>query len=1189
MKFCGGCGAALARRCPLCEAEVPSGFRFCGQCGASLQESGVRPLPASAMPTPAAPSGSPSAVQTGVPPLTAAVAARSIAAYTPKHLAEKILQSRSALEGERRQVTVLFADVAGFTSLAEHLDPEEVHRIINRCFELITAEVHRFEGTINQYTGDGVMALFGAPIAHEDSPRRAVHAALGIQRALRDYGRESHAQRGVTLQMRIGLNTGPVVVGRIGDDLRMDYTAVGDTTNLAARMQQIARPGSVMITEATHHFVEGFFDTLELGEVDVKGRAPVKAWEVLRPRGRRSRLDVAAERGLTPLVGRGQELRVLLERFADVKAGRGQVVSLVGEAGIGKSRLVYEFRQRLAQQDEGVTWLEGQCVSFGQSIPYLPLVDQLRRNFSIDELDGETEIIAKVEHGMRRMGQLEAHLPYIRFLLAVDPGDPSVAAMDPLARRRRVFEAVRALSLRGASIRPIVFVFEDLHWMDSSTEEYLGAFLDSVAAVPILMLLTYRTDYTPPFGARSFHTSLMLRSLSAAETIAIAGNVLGTDRFPEQVKTALLDKAEGIPLFVEEVAKTLLDLGILRREEGGLRVVKGLAEASVPDTIHDILMARLDRLGDEGKRTVQLAAVIGRRFLVRLLDRVAGMKDRLDGLLAELKALEIVYEQGLLPEPAYIFKHAVIQDVAYNSLLRERRRELHRRVGEAIEELFADRLAEHCEELAHHYVNGEHWSKAFTYLVKSGDRAKDAYANQVALDFYASALDVAARVVPPVSPRQIMEVHQRRSAVLFLLTRYPDAIVESQRVLALAREAGDRWMEAEGQADLALTYYATFSSDNIPLVNDAAEAARALAEETGHQRVLAKALNYLGLVDQVRGELAKANRKLEESLRIAEPGGFRDAEVQSLVWLGAHAEWQGQFREAIHILRRTEATAAEIHDGFFELLAPAFSCLAHIALGEYGAGMHVLNQALAKARERNNVFVQGRLINTQGWLYQELGDFARAHEANRESVDIGRRIKNSNVEISAEVNIGLDHLGLGEPQRALAHLEDCLTRIEKFGFGAHRWRWSIHAAVYLGEALLVLGEPEQAVVQADKALIQARTTGSMKYVGKALALRGEAARRARAWSDAERDLGEALTVARRIGYPTLTWQAAHGLALAQAGAGKTEEAFATSRLAADTIAGIAAAAPEPALRRTFLAWPRVQAVQDMMEKLTRSG
>ena len=344
------------------------------------------------------------------PPLPAAGSVnapeREPLSYTPKHLADKILTARSALEGERKQVTVLFADTAGFVALARDLDPEVLHEVMDHCFRLLTAEVHRLEGTINQYTGDGVMALFGAPIAHEDSPRRAVHSALGMQRTIQDFGRELQAQRDLRLQMRIGLNTGLVVVGKIGDDLRMDYTAVGNTTNLAARLQQLAEPGTVVISETTHRLVAGFFETRDLGVHAIKGyMEPVRVYEVLRTRGRRTRLEVAAERGLTPHVGRDRELTTLLDLFQQAKAGHGQAVSITGEACIGKSRLVLECRRALAAAGETVTWLEGQCLSFGQAIPYLPVVDQLQANFGIEEADGEPEIIAKVEDSMRRMGR----------------------------------------------------------------------------------------------------------------------------------------------------------------------------------------------------------------------------------------------------------------------------------------------------------------------------------------------------------------------------------------------------------------------------------------------------------------------------------------------------------------------------------------------------------------------------------------------------------------------------------------------------------------------------------------------------------------------------------------------------------------------------------------------------------------
>ncbi len=1161
-RFCDQCGAPLETRCPACQAALRPGARFCGTCGQRL--------------------GAPTAA-TVAPPVPAAAAAPP-AAYTPRHLADKILKGRSALEGERRQVTVLFADLAGFTTLAERRDPEEVHSIIDRCFEIITAEVHRFEGTVNQYTGDGVMALFGAPIAHEDSARRAAHAALGIQRAMRDLAQALRAERGIDLALRIGLNTGPVVVGRIGDDLRMDYTAVGDTTNTAARMQQTARAGSVVVSEATQRALAGFFETLDLGEIPVKGRTPVRAFEVLRPRGRRSRLEVAAERGLTPLVGRTRELDVLMDRFREVRAGRGQVVVLVGEAGMGKSRLLLEFRRRLAEAGEAVTWLEGQCVSFGQSIPFLPLTDQLRRNFGIEELDGEPEIIAKVEHGMRRMGRLDEHIPYVRALLAVDPGDPAVAAMDPAARRKRVFAAVRALSLRGAAIRPIVFVFEDLHWVDRSTEEYLGSLLDSVASVPILLLLTYRVGYTPPFGTRSFQTTVMLQSLSEAEAMAVAARVLGTDSLPEEVRAALSQKAEGVPLFVEEVTKTLLDLGVLRAENGGYRMARGVAEVSVPDTINGIIMARLDRLGEDGKRTVQLASVIGRQFLVRLLERIAGLTTQLEGLLGELKALEIVYELGALPEPAYIFKHAVIQDVAYNSLLLQRRRELHRAVGHAIEELYADRLTDHLEELAHHFRLGEVWPKAFEYSVRAGDKARAAYASQAALDAYAAALEAAQRGGLPAAA--VLGVRQARSRLLVLLSRHQEAIAEAEAMLAAAREAGDRRAEGEGLADLAHALYATFTGEHFERMKAAATEAVALGRALGDGHVVARGLTTLGAALQVEGDLAAADEAMEESLRISAASGLKDTVAGNQLWLAAHANWRGEFRRAISLAGRAIDTAAGFHDEWNESVGLAFLCLAHVGVGEYREGLAVINDALARARERSSIFNIGRLTNSLGWLYQELGDFRRAYELDREAAELGRAHRIPNVEISSLINLGLDHLHLGEPRRALDTLEEIHGRVER-AFGAHRWRWSAHLLVYLAETLLALDEPARALAEAERGLAQARATSSWKYVGKALALRGEIALRQGDPARAEHDLAEALATARRIEYPTLTWQAGALLARVQAERGRAEAAAETARVAAAALDLVAAGAPEPALAASFRAWPRVERARESLVRLAR--
>ena len=586
-RFCEQCGTPLEVKCPRCGATVSAGARFCGACGNQLV------VPAAIL-TESAHSK---------PLGTKSPSANAFIPDVPGHLAEKILSGRAALEGERRQLTVLFGDLANYTALSEKLDPEEVHRMVQRCFELVTAEIHRFEGTINQYGGDGFMALFGAPIAHEDAPRRAVHAALAIQRALGSFGKDLEKSSGLVVQMRIALNTGIVVVGRITDDLRMDYTAIGDTINLASRLQSAARPTSVVVSEATHRAIEGFFNTVDLGELQIRGHAPVHAFEVTGARSRRTRLQVTAERGLTPLVGRERELAALEDLFREVRSGRGQIVFIAGEAGIGKSRLLLEFRRRLEATGDPITWLEGRCVSFGQSIPMLPVIDQLHETFGIREGDGEPELIAKVEQGMRAMGGLEAETSYVRYLLSADPGDPAVAAMDASSRRKRLFDALRALMLRGATLRPLVLVLEDLHWSDTSTQEYLDFAMDSVAGVRAMMILTHRIGQTHPFPSRSFHTTLNLHHLSGAQALEMATSVLGATDFPEELKTALEQKAEGVPLYVEEMTKSLIDLGFLARENGHYRVTKALEDLSVPDTMQGIIMARLDRLGIDGKRT----------------------------------------------------------------------------------------------------------------------------------------------------------------------------------------------------------------------------------------------------------------------------------------------------------------------------------------------------------------------------------------------------------------------------------------------------------------------------------------------------------------------------------------------------------------------------------------------------------
>ena len=1149
-KFCRGCGVRLDAICPACRHPNLPGSRFCNDCGHQL----VADAP------------SPSIATTA--PASATRSDRSQASYTPKHLADKILKARSALEGERRQVTVLFADLAGFSALAEQRDPEEIHAIVERCFESIATEVHRFEGTINQYTGDGVMALFGAPIAHEDAPRRAAHAALAIQRAVRDLSGELAPQLQRSLQMRIGLNTGPVVVGKIGDDLRMDYTAVGDTTNVAARLQQSARPGSVLAGASTHRLIGGYFETLDLGELAVKGHAPVRAFEVLRARGRKTRLDVAGERGLSPLVGRDRELATLMEVFARVREGRGQVVFVAGEAGIGKSRLLLEFQRRLAAAGEPTTWLEGRCISFGQSSPLLPVVDQLRENFHIDEFDGEPEIIAKIEHGMRRLGSLEPHVPFVRYLLSVDPGDPAVVAMDAAQRRKRIFDAVLAMSLRGAARRPLVFVFEDLHWVDTSTEAYLAALIDSVAATRILVVATYRLGYSPPFGARSFQTNMTLSPLSEADAVAMAGRMLGVEGFPADVTRALLDKAEGVPLFIEEVTKTLLDLGILEFQNGGFRVVRPIRGAAVPDTINDIIMARLDRLGEDGKRTVQLASVIGRQFLRRLLERIAGLTGELEGFLQELKALEIIYEQGLLPEPSYIFKHAVIQDVAYQSLLVQRRKELHRAVGRAIEELYPDRLADHYEELAHHFVEGEQWDEAFRYSVLAGDRAAHTFASAEARRHYAQALEMASRARPAPSDRELASVHEKLGGVLYILAEFEAAVAEFERALTLIRPIGDRKQEMATLLGLANVYN---WGHKIGEVLSTVNAALAIATEIGDTAGQAGCHALRGeATGGVYGATVDAMRDSSEAVRLAREVGDPRLLAQCLTFAGRHLEWHGEYDAAVAHLREGLELARHEHSGY--LVGLSLFHLGHAALAraDYEGALGHYRSLLEYAEAAGDKLYLARLPNLFGGVSLEAFDLDEAIRFNSEGDETSRRIWPWPEPRGHSLwKLGLAHLYRGDHARAERAFREAESLRDLDNWG--RWTWEGSLWRSRGELALAEERYDDAWSWAARSLEAATQCRQRKHATRAVRLQGQILAAQGRLEDAARVLTASLDQARGLGTARESWlgQAALGHVLTRLGRERDAEGQLTA--AARTIESIAARLVTPQMRQRFLA------------------
>ena len=1157
VKFCGECGTRMEGLCPGCGTSNPPTNKFCHQCGQAL-----------------------------APPPTSAARFASPQSYTPPHLAEKILTSRTALAGERKQVTVLFADVSGFTSISEQLDPEEVHQLMNRAFELMLGEVHRYEGTINQFLGDGVMALFGAPIAHEDHAQRAVHAALGMQRVLQGYGAELQRTQGITFRVRMGLNTGLVVVASIGDNLRMDYTAVGDTTNLAARMLNLAEPGQVVMAEDTHRAVSGYFVTRPLGARAIKGKAePVNAYEVVRARGLRTRLEVGAERGLTPFVGREPELTLLQERWAEARAGRGQVIFLMGEAGIGKSRLLLEFQRRLA--DEPVTWLTGRCISYGKEMAYLPIIDLLKHNFQVEEGDDDATISAKIEQGMVALGEeLQPAIPHIKYLLSVPPGDDAVLSMDAQQRRLKLFEALRAMMLQGGQRRPLVLVVEDLHWIDKTSEEVLLHLADSIPAARVLLLVTYRPGYQNPFGERTYTTRIGLRTLSDYDSLRLAAGMLAMAEFPPELRDLIVRKAEGNPFFLEEVLKSLLEVGALRQRDGHYVLTKPISEIYVPNTVQDVIMARIDRLEEVPKKALQLASVIGREFTVRLLERISDVHAQLERFLQELKVLEFIYERSFYPELAYMFKHALTHDVAYNSLLMQRRKELHRLIAMAIEELYAERLPESYEMLAYHYERGEVWEKALEYLVKAGQKAQQAYANQEAREHYSRALDMCERLGEAVEPATRMTIYAGKGAVHFLLSEFRASIEAHQRLLEVARQLGDRHKEAEALYQIGFGFH---RSHEFEKALEFSHQAQALALEIGNQNILAASLFVIAFVHAVTGKLDEATHGLEEALRVSREAGEKGREGFNLTLLGQLYNWKGEYEQGLQLLEQG-FTIGHAHDLQLIVIHILWHRgLAHGGKGEYAAALAALHDALTLSDRLGDKVFKCRSLNTLGWVHGELYNLEAAIRYNREGAEASYKVGDPEIIRNAEINLGDDYLLLGDLEQAQRYLEKVYGDTQQRGqWGEEwmKWRYSQHLYHSLGELWLTKGDAAQALEFAEECLKLAEPTLSRKNLVKGWRLKGQALLAQGQGEQAQEALSRALTIAREIGNPPQLWKTYQALGALYEWQADLERARAAYQSAMDVIDGVAERLQDQELQRTFLA---ARPVQEIRERLVQAS
>jgi len=1000
-RFCEDCGAQLETVCPSCSAPVTPGKKFCRSCGAALTTE---------------PTGR----------------FASAESYTPRHLAERIFNSKSALEGERKQVTVLFADLKGSMELLADRDPEEARKLLDPVIEHMMEAVHRYEGTVNQVMGDGIMALFGAPLAHEDHAVRACYAALRMLESVKRYAEAVFRRHGVQVEIRVGLNSGEVVVRAIGSDLHMDYTAVGQTTNLAARMEQMARPGTILLAPDTLALAEGFIAVKPLGPVPVKGLdTPVDIYELTGAGSLRSRLHAAAARGLTRFVGRDAEIEQLREVLGRAAEGDGQLVAVVGQPGVGKSRLVWEVIH--SQRTLGWLILQAGSVSHGKGTPYLPVVDLLKGYFHIGDREESRAIREKVTGKLLALDRaLEPTLPAFLALLDVPVEDRRWEALDPPQRRLRTLDAVRRLLLRESQVQPLLVVFEDLHWIDAETQSALERLVESLPAARILVLVNYRPEYRHDWGGKSYYRQLRLDPLAPARASELLETLLGADQRLTPLKQLLITRTEGNPFFLEESVRSLVDDGVLAGERGAYRLAAAVGHAQMPATVQALLTARIDRLPPHEKELLQTASVVGTDVPVAVLAAVSGASaEALADGLARLQATEFLYEARLFPDAGYAFKHALTHEVAYGSLLQGRRRALHARAVEAIERLYPERLAEHVERLAHHAVRGETWERAATYLRQAGEKATERSAYQQAAVCFEQALAALGHI--PASRERL-------------------------------EQAIDLHLDAFG---------ALVVTGALAKVPDHLHEAEALTARLGDERRLGWVLVALGNHAWVSGDSDRALEVCQHALAIATRLGDVPLRMRASTFLGLRQQTAGEYREGVEFLRRA-AEALQLHERFGGVFGGAGLlsvsarerlawCLAE--LGEFEEAMACGEEAVRIAREFDHPHSLAYAHRSLGLISLRRGDASSAILPLERAVQVCRV-----AQVRLPFDVAAGHLGyayalVGRLPEGVNLMEEALADPAATGTTNHPL-----LLAYLGEAHLLAGRREDALEVARRAL-----------------------------------------------------------------------------------------------------------------------
>jgi class 3 adenylate cyclase/tetratricopeptide (TPR) repeat protein len=1046
--FCDECGGRLEAACPNCGEPNRQSAKFCKNCGQAISQT----LTTASMP-----------ITVGPSPDT----------YVPKHLAEKILATRHILEGERKQVTVLFADIRGSTKLLEGLDPEEGQKLIDPVLHVMMDAVHRYEGTVNQVLGDGIMALFGAPLAHEDHALRACYAALAMQQEMRRHRERLGQSEEAGLQIGVGLNSGEVVVRSIDNDLNVDYSALGHTTHLAARMQEHSAPGATLMTSSTLREVEGFIQVKSLGPVQAKGVSrPVEAYELVAATSARTRVQAAGVRGLTPLVGRKREIEIFNQLVERAAAAKGQILAMVGEPGMGKSRLVHEFTRH--QLPAGWLELQGASVSYGKATPYFPVIELLRSYFEIVEGDRTETIREKITERVLSLDQMRTPMvPPILALLGVLPngkeaGPPNQRPkdqrqdvvesikrfhdMEPPERRRYTLDALKRLFVCESQRQTLLLVFEDLHWIDNETQAFLDGLVDSLPMSRILLIVNYRPGYTHSWADKSYYTQLRVEPLQFPVAEELLNHLLGKNHDLVALREMLIQRTDGNPFFAEETVRSLVETGILVGEKGAYQPGVKIDGIAMPSTVQNVVADRIDRLPSDEKHLLQTAAVIGVAVPFTLLRAVTELSDEsLQICLSHLQAAEFLHETSLFPELEYTFKHALVNEVAYGTLLHERRRFLHSQVMTAFEQIKVSAFHDHLEKLAHHAFHGEVWDKAVDYLEQAGSKAAARSANRAAADFYHRSLS-ALQYLPQEADalRRAVDVRLKLRNPLFLLGEFE----ELHRSL---REA------------------------------------EAFAEKIGDHKRLGRVLNFLVSYYGIVGNHDRSIESGTRALRINRD----DMELNTVThyYMGVAFHHMGQYDQSIAMHHRALSVVKDQrfkHERFGTAAVIAVICRSWLTqsfaqLGKFKDGTPIAETGIRIAEESEHPYSLAYACCSLGFLFLVKGDFELAITALERSQTICESNEIRVLTTQVGSNLGYAYALAGRVGDAIPLMEKADEQSKVIGRKAG---WALRLT-WLGHASLLERRIGAAREQGQRALALATDGGERGYQAWAHKLLGD--------------------------------------------------------------------------------------------------